>query len=46
MQTFLPYPNFVASARALDTKRLGKQRVDTRQIQNALHIQTPIVNNR
>lgn len=36
MQTFLPYPNFVASAMCLDNKRLGKQRVEGRQIQNAL----------
>lgn len=36
MQTFLPYPNFVVSAMCLDTRRLGKQRVETRQIQKAL----------
>jgi len=36
VQTFLPYPNFVASAMCLDDKRLGKQRVEGRQIQNAL----------
>lgn len=36
MQTFLPYPNFVASAMCLDNKRLGKQRVEGRQIQTAL----------
>jgi len=36
VQTFLPYPNFVASARVLDAKRLGKQRVEGRQIQRAL----------
>ena len=34
MQTFLPYPSFVKSARALDNKRLGKQRVETLQILN------------
>lgn len=28
MQTFLPYQNFVASARVLDRQRLGKQRVE------------------
>jgi hypothetical protein len=28
MQTFLPYPDFEASARVLDLKRLGKQRVE------------------
>lgn len=28
MQTFLPYHNFVESARVLDNKRLGKQRVE------------------
>lgn len=36
MQTFLPYPNFVASARALDWRRLGKQRVEGRQLQTAI----------
>lgn len=36
MQTFLPYPNFVASVACLDTARLGKQRVEARQIQTAL----------
>lgn len=35
MQTFLPYPDFTASAKALDYKRLGKQRVETWQILNA-----------
>lgn len=32
MQTFLPYPNFVVSARCLDDRRLGKQRVEAHQI--------------
>ena len=36
MQTFLPYPSFVASAKALDYRRLGKQRVEARQILKAL----------
>ncbi len=36
MQTFLPYPSFVASAAALDDRRLGKQRVETFQILRAL----------
>lgn len=36
MQTFLPYPNFVASVRCLDMRRLGKQRVESRQILRAL----------
>lgn len=36
MQTFLPYPDFERSARALDAKRLGKQRVETLQIVRAL----------
>jgi hypothetical protein len=36
MQTFLPYPDFEESAYALDTKRLGKQRVETLQIMTAL----------
>lgn len=36
MQTFLPYPDFRASAACLDNRRLGKQRVETLQILNAL----------
>jgi hypothetical protein len=32
MQTFLPYRDFVASAKALDNRRLGKQRVETLQL--------------
>jgi len=36
MQTFLPYAGYAASARALDYKRLGKQRVEAYQILNAI----------
>lgn len=36
MQTFLPFADFVASARSLDRLRLGKQRVETLQILKAL----------
>lgn len=36
MQTFLPYPNFFDCAVCLDTKRLGKQRVECFQILNTL----------
>lgn len=36
VQTFLPYPDFERSARVLDHKRLGKQRVETIQIVRAL----------
>lgn len=36
MQTFLPDPSFLASAAALDDRRLGKQRVETFQILRAL----------
>ncbi|MGN6130415.1 MAG: MSMEG_6728 family protein [Nocardioidaceae bacterium] len=36
MQTFLPYPDFEASARALDPKRLGKQRVECIQVLRGL----------
>lgn len=32
MQTFLPYPDFRESAKVLDMKRLGKQRVEAYQI--------------
>jgi hypothetical protein len=34
MQTFLPYPSFAESAACLDSKRLGKQRVEALQIWN------------
>lgn len=36
MQTFLPHPAFAECARALDDRRLGKQRVETMQILRAL----------
>ncbi len=36
MQTFLPYSDFDETARALDRKRLGKQRVEVIQIVRAL----------
>ena len=36
MQTFLPLPDFVESAKVLDYRRLGKQRVECKQILNAL----------
>jgi hypothetical protein len=36
MQTFLPYPDFWSSARALDQKRLGKQRVEAIQVLRGL----------
>lgn len=36
MQTFLPFPDFYTSARLLDSKRLGKQRVEVKQILKAL----------
>src|ERR687889_256541 len=38
MQTFVPYADFEASARALDPKRLGKQRVEVIQIVRALTV--------
>lgn len=38
MQTFLPYPDFARSARVLDTRRLGKQRVEALQIMRAMHV--------
>ena len=34
MQTFLPLQSFAASLRALDDKRLGKQRLETHQLLN------------
>ncbi|MFE1399859.1 MSMEG_6728 family protein [Nocardiopsis dassonvillei] len=36
MQTFLPHPGFAECARALDDRRLGKQRVETMQVLRAL----------
>ena len=36
MQTFLPYSDYAETAKVLDMKRLGKQRVETMQILNAL----------
>ena len=36
MQTFLPYPDFEATARCLDYRRLGKQRVEAFQLLNGL----------
>ena len=36
MQTFLPFPSFLDSAKCLDYRRLGKQRVEAYQIYNAL----------
>lgn len=36
MQTFLPYPGFEDSARALDYRRLGKQRLEARQLHDVL----------
>jgi hypothetical protein len=36
MQTFLPYSDFLKSAQVLDWRRLGKQRVEARQIYNSI----------
>ncbi len=36
MQTFLPFESFTQSASCLDNKRLGKQRVECKQIYQAL----------
>tara|TARA_R100001440_G_scaffold28100_1_gene45650 strand:- start:982 stop:1449 length:468 start_codon:yes stop_codon:yes gene_type:complete len=49
MQTFLPYEDFYESAKVLDNKRLGKQRVECLQIFNAITKDTgwrhhPIIN--
>lgn len=32
MQTFLPYPSFTETAKCLDYRRLGKQRVECKQL--------------
>lgn len=39
MQTFLPYEDFEKTAKVLDYKRLGKQRVEALQILNAMYDQ-------
>lgn len=36
MQTFLPYKDYTESAKVLDSKRLGKQRVEALQILDAI----------
>jgi hypothetical protein len=36
VQTFLPYPDMLRSARCLDDRRLGKQRVEALQVLRAL----------
>ncbi len=36
VQTFLPYPDLVVSSQVLDSRRLGKQRVETFQVLRAL----------
>lgn len=38
VQTFLPYPGFHDTARVLDVRRLGKQRVETIQVLRALTV--------
>jgi len=38
MQTFLPLPDFVDTAKVLDWRRLGKQRVEAMQIIKAIEI--------
>jgi hypothetical protein len=37
MQTFIPYTDFKKNAKTLDYRRLGKQRVECKQILNALN---------
>lgn len=41
MQTFLPFPDFYASAECLDRLRLGKQRVEAMQILRTITDQSP-----
>jgi hypothetical protein len=38
MQTFMPHHSFMASARSLDMRRLGKQRVEVKQLLLALGV--------
>jgi hypothetical protein len=37
MQTFIPYPDFQETARCLDNRRLGNQRLEAMIILNTLH---------
>lgn len=43
MQTFMPYPTYAASAKCLDRQRLGKQRIEARQILSVLTSDKPNV---
>jgi len=38
VQTFLPYPDFTATAAVLDVRRLGKQRVEALQVLRAMTV--------
>jgi hypothetical protein len=38
VQTFLPFPDFDRTARVLDDRRLGKQRVEALQVLRALTV--------
>jgi hypothetical protein len=38
VQTFLPFPDFERSARVLDQRRLGRQRVEALQLLNAITV--------
>ena len=42
MQTFLPYASYADSAKALDYRRLGKQRVEAWQILNVLYAESMV----
>lgn len=44
MQTFLPYSDFILSAKCLDYKRLGKQRVEAFQILKSLRTNSGWIN--
>lgn len=41
MQTFLPYPEFHKTSKVLDYRRLGKQRIEAKQILRILLNETP-----
>jgi len=40
VQTFLPYPDYLESAIALDNQRLGKQRVETYQLLRCIRLKS------
>ncbi len=38
MQTFSPFPDFIQSAKSLEFRRLGKQRIEAKQLYQTIQI--------